>query len=103
MTILKPTCLILLSAAAVICADPGSSRGRIVTAAGAGVAVPKAPIEAKNVATQASYKATSAADGIMNYKSETFEAVLPAYSCRRCSTRSAVSIGTRRMLRLPRR
>jgi hypothetical protein len=63
----KCTCLLLLSAAAAICADQGSISGKILTAAGKGAAVPKAPVEAKNVATQATYKATSAADGTYEF------------------------------------
>jgi hypothetical protein len=63
MTILKSTCLLLLSAAVAICADLGSISGKILTAAGAGAPVPKAPVEAKNLTTQASQTVRSATDG----------------------------------------
>lgn len=66
MAIRKCTCLLLLSAAAAICADQGSIRGKIVTAAGNGAAIPGAPVQAKNPETQATYKATSASDGSYN-------------------------------------
>ena len=66
MTILKNTWILLLSAAA-ICAgqssDRGSISGKILTAAGKGAAVSNAPVEAKNLDTKATYKATSASDG----------------------------------------
>ena len=65
MGILKTAC-ILLPAAAVICAGQGSISGKILTAAGAGAAVPKAPVKAKNLATQTVYSAMSTADG--NYR-----------------------------------
>jgi len=63
MTILKATCLLLLPSIAALCADQGSITGKILTAAGAGAAVPKAPVKAKNLGTQAVYTAVSAADG----------------------------------------
>jgi hypothetical protein len=66
MTILKSACVFFLSVAAAICADTGSISGKIVTAARAGIAVPGAPVQAKNLDTQATYKATSASDGSYN-------------------------------------
>jgi Carboxypeptidase regulatory-like domain len=63
MMILKSTWLLLLSTAAAICADSGSLTGKILTAAGAGAPVPKALVEAKNLATQASQMIRSAFDG----------------------------------------
>jgi carboxypeptidase family protein len=63
MTILKSTCILLLTAAAAFGADQGSISGRILTAAGKGAAVPKAPLEARNLDTQATYKVSSALDG----------------------------------------
>ena len=63
MTILKSTCFLILLAAIAICADQGSIRGRILTAAGKGAAVPNAPVGAKNVETKEEFKATSTADG----------------------------------------
>lgn len=66
MTILKSTCLLLLLVAIAICAEPGSISGKILTAAGNGAAVPKAPVEATNLATKATYKAISATDGTYN-------------------------------------
>ncbi|HWT78686.1 MAG TPA: carboxypeptidase-like regulatory domain-containing protein, partial [Candidatus Methylomirabilis sp.] len=63
MTIRKCACLLLLSATAAICAVQGSISGRILSAAGKGVAVPNAPVEARNSETKATYKATSASDG----------------------------------------
>ena len=55
-----PKCkrLLLLSAISVICAGQGSISGKILTAAGNGVAIPEAPVQAKNPQTQATYKAT---------------------------------------------
>lgn len=63
MTILKSTCLLLLATAIAIGAEPGSISGRILSSAGAGAAIPKASVVVKNLATQTSYKAASAADG----------------------------------------
>src|SRR5690242_9393739 len=63
MTIFKGTCLLLISTGAAICADTGSISGRILTAAGAGAPVSKAPVKAKNLATQVSQTALTAADG----------------------------------------
>jgi hypothetical protein len=63
MTILKSACLFLLSAAAAICADTGSISGKILTAAGNGAAIPGAPVQATNLETKQTYKATSASDG----------------------------------------
>jgi hypothetical protein len=54
---------LLLSAAAAVCAGQGSISGKILTAAGAGAPVPNASAVAKNLATQATYRAASAADG----------------------------------------
>jgi hypothetical protein len=67
MTILKSTCLFLLSTAWAICFGQGSISGKILTAVGGAVAaVPNAPVQAKNLDTQATYKATSASDGSYN-------------------------------------
>ena len=59
--------LFLLGSAAAICAGQapaqGSISGKVLTAAGNGAPIPKAPVQAKNLDTQATYKATSAADG----------------------------------------
>jgi Carboxypeptidase regulatory-like domain len=63
MTILKRVCLFLLSAAAAMCADQGSISGMVLTAAGKGAAVSNAPVEARNVETKETYKATTASDG----------------------------------------
>jgi hypothetical protein len=63
MTILKSTCILLLMAVAATGADQGSISGRILTAAGKGAAVPKAPIEASNLDTKATYKVQSTPDG----------------------------------------
>jgi len=51
--------LLLLSAAMTPCADSGSIRGRVLTAAGKGAAVPNAPVDARNPETKATYKATT--------------------------------------------
>ena len=66
MTIRKGACLFLFSAAGAICLGQGSIGGKILTAAGAGAAVPKAPVVAKNLATQETYKTASASDGSYN-------------------------------------
>ena len=58
-----PVLLSLLSAAMALCADSGSISGRVLTAAGKGAAVPNAPVEARNLETKATYKATTASDG----------------------------------------
>ena len=63
MTILKSTCLLLFSVAGAISADSGSITGKVLTAAGAGAPVPKAPVEAKNMATHASQAVRTAGDG----------------------------------------
>ncbi len=55
--------LLLLSAGAVIGAHLGTIRGKILTAAGNGAAVPNAPVQAKNIDSKAIYKVTSVADG----------------------------------------
>ncbi len=59
----KSRCLLQFSAAAAICAGQGAISGKIVSAAGAGVPVPKASVQAKNLETQATRKVASAADG----------------------------------------
>jgi hypothetical protein len=46
-----------------MCADQGSISGKILSAAGKGAAVPNAPVEARNVETKATYKASSGSDG----------------------------------------
>src|SRR5215467_13826918 len=61
--IVKCICLLLLFASMALGADPGSISGRIVSAAGAGAAVPNAPVEAKNLDTKAAYKVSSSSDG----------------------------------------
>ena len=66
MTILKSACFLLLSAAAALCADPGSISGKILTAAGVGAAIPGAPVQATNLDTKEAYKAISASDGSYN-------------------------------------
>ena len=66
MTVRKSACLLLLSATLAICAGQGSISGKIVTAAGAGAAVPGAPVQATNLDTKETYKATSASDGRYN-------------------------------------
>lgn len=58
MTIRQSACILVVFAAAAMAADPGTISGTIVTAAGKGVPVPTAPVVAKNLATQATYKAT---------------------------------------------
>lgn len=63
MTILKCTSVLLLSAALAICADSGSIGGRVLSAAGAGAAVPKALVQATNSDSKAFYKTISAGDG----------------------------------------
>ena len=63
MRVLKSTSLLVLSAGAAICADSGSIGGRILTAAGAGAPVSKAPVQAKSLATQATQTVRTAADG----------------------------------------
>jgi len=63
MTFVKGTCLLWLATGAAICADTGSISGKILTAAGAGAPVPKAPVQAKNPTTQASQMVRTAADG----------------------------------------
>lgn len=63
MTILKGTWLFILPAAIAICAEQGSIRGMILTAAGKGAAVPNAPVQVKNLETNAIFKATTAANG----------------------------------------
>lgn len=63
MPIRKCVYLLVWSAAAALCADTGSISGTIVTAAGKGVPVPNAPVEAKNLDTKAAYKTTSGSDG----------------------------------------
>jgi hypothetical protein len=63
MTILKSACLMLLSAVAAICSEGGSISGKVLTAAGAGAPVPKAPVQAKDLATQAIQTTRTAADG----------------------------------------
>lgn len=45
--------LFLLPGAMAICADLGSISGKILSAAGTGEPVPKTPVVAKNLATQA--------------------------------------------------
>ena len=66
MTIRKSACLFLLSTTGAICLGQGSISGKILTAAGEGAAIPGAPVQAKNLATQETYKATSASDGSYN-------------------------------------
>jgi hypothetical protein len=66
MTILKITCLFLLSAAAPVCAAQGSISGKILSAAGVGTAIPGAPVQAKDPETNETIKATSASDGSYN-------------------------------------
>jgi carboxypeptidase family protein len=63
MAILKSTVFFLFTAAAAICAEGGSISGKVLTAAGAGEPVPKAPVQAKNLATQAIQATRAAADG----------------------------------------
>jgi hypothetical protein len=57
----------LLGPAAAICAGQapaqGSISGKILTAAGNGAAIPTAPVQARNVDTKETYRATSASDG----------------------------------------
>ena len=72
MTILKSACFFLLSAAGAICFGQGSISGKILTAAGAGAAIPGAPVQATNLDTKETYKTTSAPDGSYNLS------VLPA-------------------------
>jgi hypothetical protein len=69
MTILKSTCLLLVSAVAAICAEGGSISGKVLTAAGAGVPVPKAPVQAKNLSTQTTRTVSTAADGSFAFDS----------------------------------
>ena len=66
MTIRKSACLFLLSAAGAICFGQGSISGKVLTAAGNGAAIPKAPVQAKNLDTNETFKTTSAADGSYN-------------------------------------
>jgi hypothetical protein len=66
MTILKTACLFVLSAAWAICFGQGSISGKILTAAGNGAAIPGAPVQATNLDTKETYKATSASDGSYN-------------------------------------
>jgi hypothetical protein len=66
MTLLKSTCFLLLPAAMAICADTGSITGRLLSAAGNGVGIPAAPVQAKNLDTNEVYKGTSASDGSYN-------------------------------------
>jgi hypothetical protein len=54
---------LLVCSAAAVGADSGSISGKILTAAGAGAPVPKAPVEAKSLATQAIQTVRTAADG----------------------------------------
>ena len=68
MTIGKSFCFLFLFAAVAICAEPGSVSGKILTAAGAGAAVPNAPVQAKNIESKATYKATSAVNGSYELK-----------------------------------
>jgi len=64
MTIIKSTWILILpAAAAAICFGQGSISGKILTAAGNGAAIPNAPVQAKNLATQEISKAASASDG----------------------------------------
>jgi hypothetical protein len=63
MTIRTSACVLLLSATAAICAEPGSIEGRILTAAGTGAAIPKAPVEASDPETKAVFRTTTVADG----------------------------------------
>ena len=61
--ILKSMSILLLTAATAISADQGAISGRVLTAAGKGAAVPKAPIEVRNLDTKATYKVQSTPDG----------------------------------------
>jgi hypothetical protein len=63
MTICKSACLFLLSAGGAICFGQGSISGKVLTAAGNGAAIPGAAVQAKNVDTSETYKATSASGG----------------------------------------
>ena len=63
MTILKSVFPFLISAAGAICFGQGSISGKILTAAGNGAAISNASVQAKNLATQETDKAASAADG----------------------------------------
>jgi hypothetical protein len=63
MTILKSTWILILPAAGAICAGQGSISGKILTAAGKGVAIPGAPVQATNLDTKETYKTTSSSDG----------------------------------------
>jgi hypothetical protein len=66
MTIRKDVCLFLISAGAAICLGQGSISGKVLTAAGNGAAIPKAPVQANNLDTNETFKTTSAADGSYN-------------------------------------
>jgi hypothetical protein len=58
--------LFLLPAAASICFSQGSIAGKVLTAAGNGAPIPKAPVQAKNLDTNETFKTTSASDGSYN-------------------------------------
>ena len=58
--------LFLLPAAASICFSQGSITGKVLTAAGNGAPIPKAPVQAKNLDTNETFKTTSASDGSYN-------------------------------------
>ena len=60
------TGLFLFAASAAICFGQASISGKVMTAAGNGAAIPKAPVQAKNLDTNETYKAISASDGSYN-------------------------------------
>jgi len=66
MTIRRRAYLLVLSATAAVCADPGSISGKILTAAGNGAAIPGAPVQAMNLDTKETYKAISVSEGSYN-------------------------------------